>query len=112
LGGGRGGIKAGTDEIEDAAEGEVVANDLRELGGVSFGIIVARTEVGDGEANFFYAEARAGAEPGILPLLCTYRTGCKAENGRRKQPTQVFGFSWHYYLQVLLPRVSLEKGRL
>jgi hypothetical protein len=96
-------IEAWTDEIEDAAEGEVIANDLRKLGGMSFGIVVARTEVSDGEANFFYAEARAGAEPGILPLLCTYRTGCKAENGRRNQPTQVFEFSWHYYLQVSLP---------
>ena len=57
------GIEAGRDKINDAGEGEVVANGLREEAGVGFGGVGARREVHDGDAGFFDAEAGAGAEP-------------------------------------------------
>jgi len=58
-----GGIEAGGDEFENAGEGEVVANGLREEGGVGFGVVRGSGEIGDGDAGFVYAEAGAGAEP-------------------------------------------------
>ncbi len=48
----RGGIHAGADEFEDAAEGEVVAHDLGEEGGVRFRGVGAGAEIGDGDAGF------------------------------------------------------------
>ena len=63
LRGGLGRIKTWADEIDDTAEGEVVANDLRKLLRMGLGVVSARAEIGDREANSFYAEARAGAEP-------------------------------------------------
>ena len=65
------GVKARADEIEDAAEGEVIAHDLGELLRVGFCVVSARAEVGHRQANLFNAEAGACAEPWILSLLCT-----------------------------------------
>jgi len=62
------GIKAGTDEVEDAAELQVVANYLREELRVRFGVIGARREIGDGHAWLLDAEAGAGAKP-IPPFV-------------------------------------------
>src|SRR5258708_27641107 len=62
LGGNLGGVEAGRDEFDDAGEGEIVANDLGEEGGVGFGVVGARGEVGNGDAGFVDAEAGAGAE--------------------------------------------------
>src|SRR5277367_1047074 len=62
------GIEAGADKFDDAAEGEVVADDLGELLGVRLGGVGARAEIGDGDAEFLDAEACAGAEPGFLLL--------------------------------------------
>ena len=63
LRGNGGGIKAGRDEIHDAGEGEIVADDLGEEAGVRFGGVDARGKISDGDARFFDAEAGAGAEP-------------------------------------------------
>jgi hypothetical protein len=72
------GIKARADEIEDAAEGQVIAHDLGELLRVGFCVVGARAEVGYGKANFIDAEAGACPEPGLLSLLCTQGTCCTA----------------------------------
>jgi hypothetical protein len=57
------GIETGADEIENAAELEVVANDLGEELRVRFCGVVARREIGDGYARLFDTEASARAEP-------------------------------------------------
>jgi len=59
-------IEAGADEIKDAAELEIVADDLSEKSGMIFGGVRARCEIGDGEAGFFDTETGAGLEPGLL----------------------------------------------
>jgi hypothetical protein len=61
-GGNLGGIKAGRDEFDDAGEREVVADGLGKESGMSFGVVGARGEVGDGDAGFVDAEAGSGAE--------------------------------------------------
>ena len=59
-------IETGADEIEDAAELEIVADDLSEECGMVFGGVGARSKIGNGEARFFYAETGAGLEPRLL----------------------------------------------
>jgi hypothetical protein len=85
---GLGWIETRADEIEDSAEGEIVADDLREFLGVGFGIVGARAKVGYREADFVYAEAGACAEPSFLALLCMYGASREAENGYREKPTE------------------------
>ena len=65
------GIEAGADEIDDAAELEVVADDLGEELRMWLGGIFARGKIGNGQARLFYAEAGARGEPG----LCGGATG-------------------------------------
>jgi hypothetical protein len=74
-GGGLGGVKAGTDKVENAAELKIVANHLRELLGMGFRIVSARAKVGYSEANFFDTQAGANAEPRLLPLPSVDRNG-------------------------------------
>ena len=80
LRGSLGGIETRADEIEDAAEREIVADDLGELLRMDFGVVRARAEVGYSEADFIDAEARACAEPSLLALLCIYGPCREAEN--------------------------------
>jgi hypothetical protein len=65
------GVKARADQVEDAAEGEVIAHDLGKLLRVGFCVVGARAEVGYGKANFIDAEAGAYPEPWQLSLLRT-----------------------------------------
>lgn len=58
-----GGVKTGADEFDDAAEGEIVANDGCEESGVIGGVIGLGNEGGDGDARLIDAEAGADAEP-------------------------------------------------
>jgi hypothetical protein len=69
LGGRLRGIETGADEIEDAAEGEVVANDLGELLGMNLRVVSAGGEIGYCEADFIDAEAGADAKPSLTTLL-------------------------------------------
>ena len=62
------GIKTGGDEIENAGESEVVANNLGEERGVGFGGIGTGNEVGNRDAGLFDAETGAGAEPTLFLL--------------------------------------------
>ncbi len=61
-------IKAGGDKVENAGEGEVVANHLGEERGVRLGRVGSHHEVGNGDAGLFDAEAGAGAEPTLFLL--------------------------------------------
>ena len=56
-------IEAGGGEIDNAGEGEVVANDGGEESGVGFVGIGFGDEVGDGDARLFDAEAGGDVEP-------------------------------------------------
>ena len=56
-------IKIWAGKIENAGEGEIFANDVGEENGVRFVGIGFWSEVGDGDARPFDAEAGAGAEP-------------------------------------------------
>src|SRR5580692_69359 len=58
-----GGIKTGANEFDDAAEGEIVANDSGEKSGVIGGAIGLGNEGGNGDARLIDAEAGADAEP-------------------------------------------------
>ena len=70
-----GGIKAGADEINDAGEGEVVADDGSEEGGVGVGFVGARNEIGDSDARLLHADAGASAEPALFLLSVEERCG-------------------------------------
>ncbi len=61
-----GGIEAGTDDIENATEGEVVANYAGEERAVSGGFRGFGSEIGNGDAGLFCADAGAGAKPGLF----------------------------------------------
>ncbi len=61
-------IKTGGDEIENAGESEVVANNLGEERGVGPGGIGTGNEVGNRDAGLFDAETGAGAEPTLFLL--------------------------------------------
>jgi hypothetical protein len=65
-----GGIEAWAYEIENAAEGEIVADNLGELLGMDFGVVRAGAEVSYGDADSFYAESRACSKPSLFALLC------------------------------------------
>src|SRR5258705_274118 len=73
LGGNLGGIEAGTDEIHDAAELQVVADRLGEELRMWLGGILVRSEIGYCQARFVYAEAGAGTEPVLLLCGCLAR---------------------------------------
>src|SRR5580692_7834957 len=73
------GVETGTDEVEDAAEGEIIANDLGKLVGVSLSIVGAGTKAGDGHANFFSTQTSACVKPG-LRLLRAHRSNLKTKN--------------------------------
>src|SRR5882762_7987521 len=60
LGGNLGGVEAGADEIHDAAELQVVPDDLGEELRMWLGGILVRSEIGYCQARFVYAEAGAG----------------------------------------------------
>src|SRR5712675_898496 len=74
LGGNLGGIEAGADEIHDAAELQVVADDLGEELRMWLGGVLAGGEIGYRQTRFVYTEAGAGTEP--ILLLC----GCLARD--------------------------------
>src|SRR6266478_1994299 len=63
LGGNLGGIEAGTDEIHDAAELQVVADYLGEELRMWLGGILVPSEIGYCQSRFIYTEAGAGTEP-------------------------------------------------
>ena len=58
-----GGIETGANEFDDAAEGEIVANDGGEESGVIGGAIGLGNEGGNGDARLIDAEASAGTKP-------------------------------------------------
>lgn len=62
----RGGIEAGADEIDYAAEGEVIARDGGEESRVGCSLIGAGSEIGDRDAGFFHADTGADAEPAFF----------------------------------------------
>src|SRR6266481_1454908 len=80
------GIEAGTDEVEDAAELQVVANYLREELRVRFGVIGARREIGDGHAWLFGAEAGATPEPILRGSLAREKQQAERENTNANAP--------------------------
>jgi hypothetical protein len=63
LGGSVGRIEAGAGEIEDAREGEVVADHIGEEASMGLGGVRARSEIGNGDAGLFDAEPSASTEP-------------------------------------------------
>jgi len=77
-----GGIKTGADEFDDAAEGEIVANDGGEEGGVIGGVIGLGNKSGNGDARLVDAEAGAGTKPWL-----GFLAGCgkSDENKKRKE---------------------------
>ena len=81
-------IETRADEIEDSAEGEVIADDLRELLGMNLGVVSAWPEVGYSQADFIDAKTCACAEPGLFALLCIYGPCREAENGHREKTTE------------------------
>jgi len=91
-------IEAGTDDVKDAAEAEVVANDLRELAGMSFGGVSLRREISDGDTRFFDAKAGARAEP---ILLLRPRDICSREkaNEQKCRQTTASQAQKHYFLR-------------
>jgi hypothetical protein len=56
-------IEAGRGEINNAGEGEVVANDGGEKSGVGFVGFGLRGEVGDGDAGFLFTNASGDVNP-------------------------------------------------
>src|SRR5271165_2561444 len=62
------GIKAGRDQVENAGEGQVVADDLSEHRDVGLGRIGAGSEVGNGDAGLIDPETGASAEPTLFLL--------------------------------------------
>jgi len=70
------GIEAGRDEFEDAGEGEVVADDLREKAGVGTGVRRSSGKIGYRDSGLFDAQASPGAEPVLR------------EDGRREKEAQ------------------------
>ena len=78
------GHEARADELDDAGEGEIVADDLGELLCMRFGAVGAGAEVGNGDADFVRAETSGGVKPS-LPLLCRHRSNLKTNNGQDKQ---------------------------
>jgi hypothetical protein len=74
------GIEAGADEIENAAELQVVADDLREKLRVRFGGVNLRSEIGDGYARLFDAEASAGLKPGLRRSPAWHKQSTQQQN--------------------------------
>ena len=103
LGGSGGRIETGAGEIENAGEGEIVANDVGEESGVGFGVVGFWNEVGDGDAGFFDAEAGAGAEP-VLSEMGEER---KEDRRQGEERSEEFGFRGQGSLRVLS-----AKGRI
>jgi len=62
------GIKAGRDEVENAGEGKIVADDLSEKRRVGLGRVRTGSEIGHCDARLFDAETGAGAEPTLFLL--------------------------------------------
>jgi len=91
-------IKAGTNEVENTAEAEIIANDLRELGGMSFCGVSLRRKISDGDTRFFDTEARTGAEP---ILLLRSRGTCSHEqaNDQKCRQTTASQAQKHYFLR-------------
>ena len=56
-------IKTRADQFEDAAELEIVADDLSEQGGMILGLIRAWSEVGDCDTRLFESQAGTGFDP-------------------------------------------------
>lgn len=61
-------IKAGRDEVENAGEGQIVADNLSEKRGVGLGRVGAGSKIGHCNARLFDAETGAGAEPTLFLL--------------------------------------------
>jgi len=71
-------IEAGARDFEDAAELEIVADDLGEEGSVGLGSIRARRKIGDGHARLVgVAETSACAKPSLG--LCGYALSSQSE---------------------------------
>jgi hypothetical protein len=79
------GIKAGADKLDDAAELQVVANDLREELRMGFGIIGARCEIGNGHAGLVYAEASTARKPGLRRSPSRHKQPTKQQNANRNR---------------------------
>jgi len=91
-------IEAGTDDVKNAAEAEVVANDLRELAGMSFGGVGLRCEISHGDTRFFHAKAGAGAEP-ILLLRPRGTSSREEANEQKCRQTTASQAQKHYFLR-------------
>src|SRR6266436_9128366 len=65
-------IETGARNFENAAELEVVTDDLGEERGVGFGGVGARNEIGDGDAGFVGVHADCGTKP-ILGVRGCYK---------------------------------------
>jgi hypothetical protein len=65
---------------------------------MSFCVVGAGAEVGDGEANLFDAKAGASTEPGFLPLLSADGCDRNTENCQSDEPIQVFELPEHLHL--------------
>jgi hypothetical protein len=100
------GIKTGADKIENATEGEVVTNDGSEESGVSFGLVGARDEIGDGDARFFGTDSRAGTKPSLF-LLSFGDCSSEEDQHEKKKGTNSKG---QRRLQRYRPRMG--SGRL
>src|SRR5215469_616041 len=56
-------IEAGTGEVDNAGEGQVVADTVSEKAGVGFGGVGPRGEIGYGDTGLLNSETGAGAKP-------------------------------------------------
>ena len=74
-------IETGASEFEDAAELEIVADNLSEKRSVGFRRIGARGEVGDGQARFIGVHADRGPKP----ILGRCRVRNENEEGENKK---------------------------
>src|SRR6266851_9154990 len=83
-GGHRRGVEAGADEIDYAAELQVVADDLGEKLRVRFGGITAWSKIGDGHAGLFDAEAGADVKP--IPFLLRGGPAREKQQAERENP--------------------------
>jgi len=84
-------IKTGRDEVENAGEGQIVADHLGEKSRVGFGRVGAGSEIGHCNARLFDAETGASAEPTLF-LLCEGEDGGdqkKEEDGKEFFQRQV-----------------------
>ena len=77
-------IEARTRDFQDAAELEVVADDLGEEGSVGFGEVGARREVSDGYARFVGIHADRGAKP----ILSRRRLRADRERNKNREKTE------------------------